>query len=56
MLLPFHEVYAVRTQNGQPAGFSQVTRTGAAVLLPYLEHHDDGWDCSESQVTSRSVV
>src|SRR5215467_3091184 len=25
MLLPFHEVYAVRTQNGQPAGLSQVS-------------------------------
>jgi hypothetical protein len=25
MLLPFHEVYAVRTQNGQPTGLSQVS-------------------------------
>jgi hypothetical protein len=25
MLLPFHEVYAVRTQNGQPASLSQVS-------------------------------
>src|SRR5215470_880059 len=25
MLLPFHEVYALRSQNGQPAGLSQVS-------------------------------
>jgi hypothetical protein len=27
-LLPFHEVYAVRTQKGQPAGLSQVSYVG----------------------------
>src|SRR5215471_12753194 len=25
MLIPFHEVYAVRTQDGQPAGLAQVS-------------------------------